>query len=78
MKECAGYVGMERWKRSSILLLLCSIITNQGDLELAYQRPGISIPEGSSRRYSKAGRESDAIKGQTVERRDNDTTSPTV
>ena len=41
--------------RAAFSFILYSIIKNQGDIKLAYQSPGIGIPEGSSGRYIEVG-----------------------
>ena len=61
-------MGVEN--RASFSSILYSIITNHGDIKLAYQRTGIDIPEGSSGRYIEVGIEKDACKNNTVEGRD--------
>ena len=61
-------MGVEN--RATFSSILYSIITNHGDIKLAYQRPGINIPEGSSGRYIEVGIEKYACKKNTVEGRD--------
>ena len=61
-------MGVEN--RAAFSSILYSIISNHGDIKLAYQMPGIDIPEGSGGRYIEISTKKDACKKNTVEGRD--------